>query len=55
MTVDQPMYEADVYSKAYTDAGGGQGNIFAEPTAMADAQAYSIVRGQALTHGQIFP
>ncbi|WP_162788748.1 hypothetical protein [Amycolatopsis albispora] len=56
--VDQPMYEADVYSKAYTDAGGGQGNIFADPTAMADAaataQAYSTARGQALMHGQTF-
>ncbi|MGA6166110.1 hypothetical protein [Amycolatopsis magusensis] len=53
-----PAYEADVYSKAYTDAGGGQGNFFAEPTAMGDArataQAYSIARGQALTRDQTF-
>ncbi|MGC7095515.1 hypothetical protein ACPZ19_12675 [Amycolatopsis lurida] len=51
-------YEADVYTDAYTRAGGGEGNIFAEPTARADAaataQAYSIARGQTLMHGQTF-
>ncbi|MBN6037195.1 hypothetical protein [Amycolatopsis sp. 195334CR] len=55
---DGATYESEVYDRTYRQAGGGEGNIFAEFSARSEAEAvasaYSVTRGQVLMEGQDF-